>query len=67
MSVRWSLEDLFGYLRSWSGTQRHINETGRNPLDQVADDLTVAWGDASRAREVVWPMCIHAGRKPILE
>ncbi len=39
----WNLEQLVGYLRSWSSTQRFIAATDRNPLDQIASDLKKAW------------------------
>jgi len=59
----WNLEQLVGYLRSWSSTQRFIAATNRNPLDQIASDLEKAWGDPEKTKRIVWPLILRAGQK----
>lgn len=58
----WDLERLTSYLRTWSSVQRYRKETGRDPLDEVMDGLTAAWGDPAEVRTVHWPIFIRAGR-----
>lgn len=57
-----ALDQLLGYLRSWSATQRYIAATASDPLDLIRDDLRQAWGDAAQDRHVVWPLILHVGR-----
>lgn len=51
----YSLEQLMGYLESWSSTQRFIKERGENPMRLIAADLKKAWGNAAR-HEIRWPL-----------
>ena len=61
MIAQWNLEHLAGYLRSWSATQRFIAANQRDPLDEIADELRVAWGDTRRTRRVIWPLTLRVG------
>ena len=63
----WNLEQLSGYLWSWSSTQRFVAATGRNPIEQISDDLRVAWGDPQRTKRIVWPLVLRVGVKTMLE
>jgi len=60
--VDWDLDRLTRYIRTWSSFQRYQKETGRDPLDEVRDGLTAAWGDPAGVRTVIWPIFIRAGR-----
>jgi SAM-dependent methyltransferase len=62
IEVRWSLHHLLGYLRTWSATQRFVARHGHDPVDAVAADLAVIWGDASEERPAIWPLTILIGR-----
>ena len=61
MIAQWNLENLVGYLRSWSATQRFIAATQRDPLDEIADELRDAWGDTKQTRRVIWPLTLRVG------
>ena len=63
MAVRWNLDHLVGYLRTWSATQRFIAAKGTDPLDQIIDELRRAWGNPQQARSVLWPLILHLGVK----
>jgi SAM-dependent methyltransferase len=62
--AEWNLEHLMGYLWSWSSTQRFVAARNRNPLDEIANDLRSAWGDANQSRRVVWPLMLRVTIKP---
>jgi SAM-dependent methyltransferase len=64
MTAQWSLEQLLGYLRTWSSTQRFIAAKGIDPLDQITNDLRSAWGKPQRTRSISWPLVVRVGRKP---
>ena len=63
MTTRWNLEQLIGYLRSWSATQRFIAANNRDPLEEIASELRVAWGNPNQPREVVWQLTLRVGIK----
>jgi len=64
MTAQWSLDHLLGYLGTWSSTQRFIAAKGRDPLEQITDDLRNGWGDSQQVRCVTWPLAVRVGRKP---
>jgi SAM-dependent methyltransferase len=61
MVAQWNLDHLLGYLRTWSSTQRFIAAKGRDPLEQITDDLSSAWGDRQQTRNVTWPLVVRVG------
>jgi SAM-dependent methyltransferase len=63
MMAQWNLDQLIGYLRSWSSTQRFIAANNRDPLDEIADDLRSVWRNATQPRRVVWPLALRVGIK----
>ena len=67
MMTQWNLEYLVGYLRSWSSTQRFITARDSDPLDEIADELRAAWGNAKQTRRVIWPLTLRVGIKAIPE
>jgi SAM-dependent methyltransferase len=60
LRATWTLEQLTGYLRSWSATRRYIAKHGTDPVNAFTETLGDVWGDGSR--EVIWPLTILAGR-----
>ncbi len=62
MRMRWNVNQLLAYLRSWSATQRYLKAKGVDPVDLVEPDLRAAWGDSDGLREVRWNFHVRAGR-----
>jgi hypothetical protein len=58
---KWNLNELLGYLNTWSSTQQYIKANGHNPLDLVEKDMQKAWGNPEEEREVLWPIYFKAG------
>jgi len=46
MAVDWTLDDLAGYLRSWSATSRYRELVGVDPVAELAELLAPLWGAA---------------------
>ena len=61
IEVRWTLEHLLGYLRTWSATHRFVAAKGSDPVELVEEELRETWGEA-RKRWAVWPMVVRIGR-----
>jgi ubiquinone/menaquinone biosynthesis C-methylase UbiE len=62
MEAEWSLEQLAGYLSTWSAVQRARAATGTDPLTGVVAALRAEWGPARAARPVAWPLSLRVGR-----
>jgi SAM-dependent methyltransferase len=62
LEVSWTLDDLLGYVRSWSATARYVNRLGKDPVPSLAAALREPWGDPQRRRPVRWPFVIRVGR-----
>ncbi|MEP7225749.1 MAG: class I SAM-dependent methyltransferase [Gemmatimonadales bacterium] len=65
MEELWSLAQLLGYVGTWSATQRFREVVGRDPLEQLGQDLAQHWGDPSLSRRVRWPLSLRVGRRPV--
>jgi SAM-dependent methyltransferase len=61
MNAQWRLDDLVGYLGTWSSVQKFIERNGADPLNEVQDDLRDAWGGQATQR-VEWPLYLRVGR-----
>lgn len=61
IEISWSLEQLLGYLSTWSAVQRYAQQNGADPLLQLRPKLRQAWGDAKQPRFVRWPLHFLAG------
>jgi len=64
LRAQWTLPRLLGYFASYSATQRFRAANGTDPVAAHAPALAAAWGDPETAREVRWPLFVHARRKP---
>ena len=62
LSRDWNLQQLVGYLRSWSATVRYIDAEGRDPTVEFEAAMAARWGDPKQPRRVVWPFTIRARR-----
>ena len=60
MKARWRVEDMLGYLRTWSACHRYRREQGRDPVELIGAELRAAWGTASRT--VCWPLTVRVAR-----
>lgn len=61
MSVLWTADDMLGYFRTWSASQRYLHEHNADPVATIESDLRLAWGP--ERREVRWPLVLRVGRK----
>ncbi len=60
MNVCWTVDDMLGYLRTWSACQRYRREHGDDPVGLVEAELRKAWGRTSRT--VRWPLTVRVSR-----
>ncbi|HZD58765.1 MAG TPA: class I SAM-dependent methyltransferase [Anaerolineales bacterium] len=62
--ANWRLEDVVGYLHSWSSTQAFIEQQGYDPVDEIRPALAKAWGSPNLDRRVRWPLYMRVGYLP---
>lgn len=62
VEMTWGIDEFRGFLGSWSGALAYRASTGRDPVAEIAEDLSREWGGASREREVRCPIFMRAGR-----
>ena len=63
MEARWDLDQVTGFLDSWSGTQKYRQQKGSHPVEEIWDELSNDWKDAKEKRLVRWPLYFRIGRK----
>jgi len=64
MRAEWDLNELAGFLSSWSATRKYSEQKGSHPLEQVWPALAAAWGDVNLKREIRWPLYVRVGKYP---
>ncbi len=60
----WDLNELLGYLRTWSASQRYRVQHGTDPVALVEQELHTIWGAAEEKRIIRWPLHLRVGRPP---
>jgi hypothetical protein len=58
---RVTLDQLGGYLRTWSATQRFVRERGEDPVTSLIAEIADVWGPPTAARRARWPLSVRAG------
>jgi SAM-dependent methyltransferase len=62
MTVSWTLDEMLGYIGTWSATARCRTITGVDPMPALTDRLIPLWGDPAGRRRIEWPLSVRAGR-----
>ena len=57
-----TLEELLGYIRTWSAVGRFIAERGYDPVPELGEALAPVWGEPSAPCRITWPLTVRAGR-----
>jgi ubiquinone/menaquinone biosynthesis C-methylase UbiE len=62
VSAKWNLEQMQGFIKSWSGTQQYIKEKGEDPVALIGDELKQLWGHPENIQSLRWPLFIKISR-----
>lgn len=62
MVQRWTLDELAGYLGTWSAVRRYLAARGIDPVAALTPALAAAWGDPATHRDIRWPLMVRVGR-----
>jgi ubiquinone/menaquinone biosynthesis C-methylase UbiE len=58
--LRWSPEDLRGYLNTWSALQKFIRVNDHNPVDELMEKIAAVWGE-DPLRNIIFPVHLRLG------
>ncbi len=58
----WRRDQVLGYLRSWSATQRFMAARGHDPVIGLAEEIAEFWPDGGVQRLVRWPLRVRVGK-----
>jgi SAM-dependent methyltransferase len=61
IEVVWRLDDLVGYVKTWSAVSAAEKALGHSPLGQFEGALRECWGDVELRRTVTWQLSLRAG------
>ncbi len=61
MQAEWSLDDVLGYLRTWSATKSFIAARGLDPVTDLGTELRSVWGEPE-IKKIMWPVSMRVGR-----
>ncbi len=62
MEAALTLEQLSGYLGTWSAVLRYRVAQGRDPVPELLERVRTHWGGPERPRTVRWPLATRVGR-----
>ena len=64
MQQHWTLDELLGYIGTWSATQLYREANESDPVPELGRELQPLWGDDRRSRLVRWALTLRVGRRP---
>jgi SAM-dependent methyltransferase len=62
MSADWDLDRMRGFIASWSGTRRYLEERREDPAERIGPELERLWGPSETVRTVRWPLFLRVSR-----
>ncbi len=62
LEATWTIDQLVGYVRSWSATQRYVDAHSSNPTTQFERELRMHWGDPASRHVIHWQFVHRLGR-----
>jgi ubiquinone/menaquinone biosynthesis C-methylase UbiE len=60
MSLQWTLEELLGYVSSWSATAAYLRARNEDPVPRLKAALLPRWGGPEHRHTVTWPLSVRA-------
>ncbi len=62
MTKPWTLDQLLGYVGTWSGLEKYRKRTGNDPMPAFRTEMEHFWGDPDQPRLMIWPLTTMVGR-----
>lgn len=61
MRYDWTLDQLVGFLNTWSAVRHYVVKHGVNPVDSIAKDLQEIWTEDEK-KKIHFPILLKLGR-----
>ncbi|MBK8151814.1 MAG: class I SAM-dependent methyltransferase [Saprospiraceae bacterium] len=61
IQLSWSIDQLIGYLNTWSATKHFIRERNFNPIDNLQKKIEIIWGDGLNW-QINFPLLFRMGQ-----
>ncbi|MEM6377588.1 MAG: hypothetical protein AAF705_05200 [Bacteroidota bacterium] len=58
--LEWQLQELLGYLNSWSSVQNYLKENKKNPILNIEKQLRAIWRE-NEVKQVRFPIFMRIG------
>ena len=62
LEFEWDIEQVLGYVSSWSATARYKKALGTDPVPQLRESLSAAWPGTGAQVAIRMPLGMRAGR-----
>ncbi|HGM5392317.1 TPA: class I SAM-dependent methyltransferase [Serratia marcescens] len=62
IEASWNLQELLGYISTWSAVRQARQQGEFMIMEQFADDLAAIWGNPGERKKVFWPINMRIGR-----
>jgi SAM-dependent methyltransferase len=62
LELDWNLEQVIGYVSSWSATARYRNQVGSDPVPKLRESLGAVWPGAGAGAMLRMPLGLRAAR-----
>ena len=64
MTACWTLDEMLGYLGTWSATARFRQARAEDPIALLGQELAPHWGRAGATHSIEWLLSLRVGRLP---
>jgi SAM-dependent methyltransferase len=61
MTTEWNVEQLIGYLGTWSATQKFIEQRGVDAIAKLTHRLATTWSSPQETKLISWPLSLRVG------
>ena len=62
MEATWSVDNLIGFLGSWSAVRKLIQAQGEVAFEGRLKELKRIWGKETKERAIRWPLYFRIGK-----
>lgn len=62
MEAEWNIDQLIGYLNTWTGVQNYIEFEAFNPLEFIEKELQTIWKKNKSKKKILWPLTLKVGK-----
>jgi SAM-dependent methyltransferase len=62
MKATWKLENMTGFLASWSAVRKLVDAQGESAFDEPLKELERIWKKGTEVREIRWPLHFRIGK-----